>query len=130
LNQPDSLGNTNLTLRLAVAPVYLDSELGIAQVLGPDTDLGVGLAGGGFADSYYAFTSGHYDQGSSFIGNGGEVAASIYHRFNPGQRIPLYGVLRGAAHYSAFDDDKKCLAAELLEWLTTFTAVDVRRHRG
>ena len=50
-NQPDFL-RTNLTLRLAVAPVYLDSELGFIRALGPDTDLGIGLAGGGFADSY------------------------------------------------------------------------------
>lgn len=27
-----------------------------------------------------------------------------------------------------FDDDQKYLAAELLEWLTTFTAVDVRKQ--
>jgi hypothetical protein len=36
-NQPDFL-RTNLTLRLAVAPVYLDTELGFAGALGPDTD--------------------------------------------------------------------------------------------
>src|SRR5947207_2284903 len=39
---------TNLTLRLAVAPVYLDSELGLSQALGQNTDLGVGISGGGF----------------------------------------------------------------------------------
>src|ERR1035438_7552930 len=38
-NQPDFL-RTNLTLRLAVAPVYLDSELGFLGALGPITDLG------------------------------------------------------------------------------------------
>src|SRR5687768_18586975 len=43
---------TNLTLRLAVAPLYMDSELGIAKAVGPRTDLGIGLAGGGFADGY------------------------------------------------------------------------------
>ena len=47
LNQPDFL-QTNLTLRLAVAPVYLDSELGISGALGEHTDLGIGLAGGGY----------------------------------------------------------------------------------
>src|ERR1041385_2990324 len=50
-NQPDFL-RTNQTLRLAIAPTYIDSELGLRQVLGDDTDLGIGLAGGGFADSY------------------------------------------------------------------------------
>jgi hypothetical protein len=40
-NQPDFL-ETNLTLRLAIAPVYLDSELGFVGALGPNTDLGIG----------------------------------------------------------------------------------------
>jgi len=57
LNEPDYPG-TNMTLRLAVAPVYLDSELGFKGALGPDTDLGLGLAGGGFADSYFEFHDG------------------------------------------------------------------------
>ncbi|HZV33663.1 MAG TPA: hypothetical protein VFB72_03735, partial [Verrucomicrobiae bacterium] len=52
-NHPNFLSDSNLTLRLAVAPVYLDSELGISHALGPDTDVGFGLAGGGFGDSYY-----------------------------------------------------------------------------
>src|SRR6476659_8410515 len=50
LNVPHFV-RTNLTLRLAVAPVYLDSELGFSKILGEHTDLGVGIAGGGFADS-------------------------------------------------------------------------------
>src|SRR5437899_7955104 len=36
---------TNLTLRAAVAPVYLDSELGFKGLLGPNTDVGIGVAG-------------------------------------------------------------------------------------
>jgi hypothetical protein len=36
-NQPDFL-STNLTLRLALAPVYLDSELGFTGAFGPNTD--------------------------------------------------------------------------------------------
>src|SRR5216684_1719793 len=43
-NQPDFL-HTNLTLRLAIAPTYVDSELGISQALGAHTDLGIGVAG-------------------------------------------------------------------------------------
>src|SRR2546430_14482424 len=39
LNVPHFV-RTNFTLRLAVAPVYLDSELGISRLLGPHTDLG------------------------------------------------------------------------------------------
>src|SRR5207244_12199966 len=42
---------SNLTLRLAIAPAYVDSELGIRHALGADPDLAVGLAGGGFADA-------------------------------------------------------------------------------
>ncbi len=114
LNKPDYLQNTNLTLRLAVAPVYLDSELGIARALGTKTDVGIGLAGGGFADSYYAFKDGYYDRSSSFVGNGGEVSGSIYHRFNPEQRIPLYAVLRGAVHYTAFEADQDTASNFLL----------------
>ena len=36
-NQPEFV-RSNLTLRLAVAPVYLDSELGIKGALGENTD--------------------------------------------------------------------------------------------
>ncbi len=46
LNIPQFV-RTNLYLRLALAPVYLDSELGFKSLLGQNTDLGVGLAGGG-----------------------------------------------------------------------------------
>ena len=105
LNQPNYFNHTNLTLRLALAPVYMDSELGIARVFGPNTDIGIGLAGGGFADSYSEVHRGNYEQGQSFRGHGGEVSSSLYHLFNPGARIPLYAVLRGAAHYSAYSDD-------------------------
>lgn len=48
LNRPDFLRKGS-TLRLAAAPVYIDGEYGIGRALGPRTDLGLGLAGGGFA---------------------------------------------------------------------------------
>ena len=101
-NQPDFL-HTNLTLRLAVAPVYLDSELGFVGALGPNTDLGIGLAGGGFADGYNELHGGTYLPGQSFDGDGAEISASIYHLFNPGDKIPLNFLLRGTAHYSFFN---------------------------
>ena len=103
LNQPGFL-RTNLTLRLAIAPVYVDSELGIRDALGPDTDLGLGLAGGGFADSYFEFRDGKYFPSDSFVGHSAEVSGSIYHLFNPGQRIPLNGILRLREHYSVYDE--------------------------
>jgi hypothetical protein len=101
-NQPDFL-RTNLTLRLALAPVYLDSELGFVGALGPNTDLGIGVAGGGFADSYNEVRDGQYLPGESFDGNGAEISASIYHLFNPGAEIPLNFLLRGTTHYSFYN---------------------------
>jgi len=101
-NQPDFL-RTNLTLRLALAPVYLDSEFGFVHGLGPNTDFAIGLAGGGFADSYNEIHGGTYYPSQSFEGSGGEISASIYHLFNPADQIPLNLVLRGTAHYSTFD---------------------------
>ena len=86
-----------------MAPVYLDSELGFVQGLGPNTDFGLGLAGGGFADSYNEIDGGTYYPSQSFDGNGGEISASVYHLFNPGDLIPLNLVLRGTAHYSTYD---------------------------
>ena len=103
-NQPDFL-RTNLTLRLALAPVYLDSELGFVGALGPNTDLGIGLAGGGFGDDYNEIHGGEFLPSESFSGNGGEISASIYHLFNPADEIPLNFVLRGTAHYSYFNRD-------------------------
>jgi hypothetical protein len=103
-NQPDFL-RTNLTLRLVVAPVYLDSELGFVNGLGPNTDFGLGLAGGGFADSYNEIHDGTFNPGESFEGNGAEISASVYHRFNPADKIPLNYILRGTAHYAFYNRD-------------------------
>jgi len=104
-NQPDFLSDSNLTLRLAVAPVYVDSELGFSHLLGPNTDVGVGLAGGGFADSYYETREGKYLKAESFIGHGVTGSGSIYHLFDPGELIPLSGILRGEAHYADYIRD-------------------------
>src|SRR5271154_3740073 len=67
LNEPNFL-HTNVTLRLALAPVYMDSEFGFVGLLGPHTDLGIGLAGGGYADNYYEFQDGKYLPEESFAG--------------------------------------------------------------
>jgi hypothetical protein len=101
-NQPDFF-KTNLTLRLAVAPVYVDSELGFVHGLGPNTDYAIGLAGGGYGDSYNEIRGGKYIPAESFIGHGGEVSQSVYHLFNPNQEIPLNLVLRGTAHFSTYE---------------------------
>jgi len=96
---------TNLTLRLAVAPVYVDSDFGFVNGLGPNTDFALGLAGGGFADSYNEIRRGKFYPKESFEGNGAEFSASLYHLFNPGDLIPLYYILRGRAHYADYNDN-------------------------
>jgi hypothetical protein len=101
-NQPGFL-RTNLTLRLTVAPTYLDSELGISGVLDEHTDLGIHVAGGGFADTYDEIRQGIYRPQESFWGHDGEAGLALYHLFNPGQMIPLNGVLRGSAHYNVYE---------------------------
>lgn len=104
LNRP-AYYRTNLTLRLAVAPVFMDGELGIAGALGENTDLGIGLSGGGFADTHQEIRNGLYRTTESFTGHGGEISASIYHLLNPGRRIPLYAVGRVAGHYTDYQTD-------------------------
>ncbi len=101
-NQPEFL-RTNYTLRLAIAPTYADGELGIRGVLSPNTDIGIGVAGGGYGDSYYEVRDGKYLPKESFDGYGGQASLSLYHLFNPGHQIPLNGVLRGTAHYATYD---------------------------
>lgn len=106
-NQPNFLDRTNLTLRLAIAPLYVDSELGFAGLLGPNTDLAFGLAGGGYADSYVEVRRGKYLREESYDGHGAEASVSVYHRFNPDAQIPLNGVFRLAARTHWFDDTSK-----------------------
>jgi hypothetical protein len=101
LNRPEFYRD-DLTLRMAIAPVYFDTELGIAHALGPNTDVGFGFAGGGFADSYTEVRGGKYIPDESFDGYGGGTSASLYHRFNPAQRIPLYGIARAGAYFVAY----------------------------
>src|SRR5580698_4472402 len=101
LNEPNFF-HTNVTLRLALAPVYLDSEIGLVGLLGPNTDLGIGLAGGGFADNFYEFEGGKYLPEQSFTGDSVETSASIYHLFDPGRLIPLFGLFRIKEHYSIY----------------------------
>jgi hypothetical protein len=104
LNRP-KFYQTNLTLRLALAPVYVDGELGVSEVLDPNTDLGLGLAGGGYANSYDEIRRGKWHREESFTGHGGGTSLSLYHRFNPEARVPLSGLLRGGFHYAFYQSD-------------------------
>lgn len=103
-NRPEFL-RTNLALRLAVAPVYLDTELGIRGALGPHTDLGLGISGGGFADSYSEMAQGVFHREQSFTGHGGDASVSLYHRFNPEALIPLHGIVRVTGHFAEYERD-------------------------
>ena len=103
-NQPGFL-RTNLTLRLAVAPTYLDSELGISHVISENTDLGIGVAGGGFADNYRRYTRERIFPASLSTVTARETSLSLYQLFNPGQQIPLNGLVRGTAHFSTYEPE-------------------------
>jgi hypothetical protein len=103
-NQPFAGGKR--TLRLAVAPVYADSELGLKQALGEHTDLGIGLAGGGYADSYTEIREGRYLRGESFTGDGAKASVSAYHSYGKIGPMPLAGMLRGEYKHSGFRRDK------------------------
>lgn len=98
---------SNLTLRLAVAPVYLDSELGIRGVITPHTDLGLGVSGGGYAGSYSEVRQGDFIKEESFAGHDAKVSINLYHLLNPQHRIPLHAVVMNEFQYAFFkkDDD-------------------------
>ncbi|HTI99261.1 MAG TPA: hypothetical protein VL527_10300, partial [Dongiaceae bacterium] len=96
----------NLALRLAVAPVYFDGEMGFRRLLSPHTDVGLGINGGGYGENYYEVRQGHYFKDESFNGHGGGVTLNLYHRVNPARSIPIHLVVQGGAHfwtYSAAD---------------------------
>lgn len=102
-NNPEFLG-TNVALRLAVAPVYLDGEIGFRQLLSPLTSVGLGINGGGYGENYYEVRQGQYLKDESFDGHGGGASLALYHRINPAQRIPLHVVVKGGTHYSTYSE--------------------------
>lgn len=126
-NNPAFL-RTNLALRLAVAPVYFDGELGFREFLSPHTAAGVALRGGGFNDNYYEVRQGRYLRSESFTGYGGGAALKLYHRMNPGQMIPLHAVGQAGFHYSTYaTTDKTDLAFEVPDdRMNTFVRVGLR----
>lgn len=95
----------NLTLRAAVAPVWVDTQLGIREALGPHTDIGIILAGGGFARTYNELRLGEWEQGESFTGHGFTTGAAAFHLFNPEQRLPLYGIVALTAEGSFYSSN-------------------------
>jgi len=97
--------STNQVLRLVIAPTYLDSELGLVGLLGANTDLGLGVYGGGYAYNYDEVRGGSYFRDESFDGHGGGASVSVYHLFNPNATVPLNGLVRASADYRAFDSN-------------------------
>ena len=106
LSRPQ-FGDAEHALRLAVSPVYLDAEWASRDALGANTDLAIGVSGGGFASNYNEIRAGHWLRDQSFTGHDGGVDISAYHLFDPGARVPLYGILRGDFRYVAFERDSR-----------------------
>jgi hypothetical protein len=100
-NEPAFYG-PDVALRMAIAPAYLDSELGLKQLLSPNTDVGLGLSGGAFGDNFYDVRQGNYLETQSFYGSGGGASVSLYQLLDPGVLIPLNFVARGGFHYSSY----------------------------
>jgi hypothetical protein len=103
-NEP-GLWRSNLTLRTVVVPVFLDTELGIRGALGENTDLGIRIAGGGFADSYSEIRRGDFITPESFLGHTAEGSLSLYHLLNPGHRMPLNAIIHAGVHGSFYERD-------------------------
>jgi hypothetical protein len=102
-NMPN-VPTTNEVLRFAIAPVYIDSDLGFKNLLGDHTDLAVGAFGGLYANSYQEVDSGDWKKDQSFDAANAGARVSIYHLLNPGGMIPLTLVLRESVNYVSFMD--------------------------
>jgi hypothetical protein len=100
-NRPDYFGE-NVALRAALAPAYLDSEIGFKHVLTPNLSAGLGISGGDFGDNYYDVAQGQFHETSSFNGAGGGATVGLYYRLNPRMRIPISLVVREGARYSSY----------------------------
>ncbi|MCC6233569.1 MAG: hypothetical protein IT580_13045 [Verrucomicrobiales bacterium] len=105
-NKPDLIG-TNVALRVALAPAYVDGELGLRELISPHTDLGLGFYGGAYGDNYYEVRNGRYLEGESFDGHGGGAAISLYQLVNPAMRIPLHLIARAGFRYTAYAEGEE-----------------------
>jgi hypothetical protein len=106
LSRPQ-FGDADHALRVALSPVYVDAEWAVRNALGANTDIGLGVSGGGFADDYNEIRAGRWLRDQSFTGHDGGVDVSLYHLFNPGDRLPLNGIVRGDFRYVAFERDSE-----------------------
>ena len=101
LNRPDFY-RRDTTLRLVAAPIYLDTELGLARIA-KNTDMGIGLSGGGLAYGHNEIRDGSVINSESFRGHGLAVSLSVYRTLNPGKMIPLGLVLRAGSSVAAYE---------------------------
>jgi len=101
-NSPEFF-NTNTALRMAIAPAYLDSEVGFKQLISRYTDVGLGVYGGAWGDNYYEVRQGDYIKAESFNGSGGGGSVAIYQLLDPGLKIPINLVGRAGARYTWFN---------------------------
>jgi hypothetical protein len=102
-NRPDFIG-TNIALRMAIAPLYVDGELGFKHLISPTTDVGLGFYGGLYGENYYDVQQGDYLKQQSFNGSGGGASLSIYQLVNPGMLIPVNVVARGGMRDVVFSE--------------------------
>jgi hypothetical protein len=93
---------TNIALRLAIAPVYADGELGFRGLISPTTDFGIGFDGGLYGDNFYEIRQGHYFKEESFDGHNGGLTLGLYQLLDPGMLIPLNAVVRAGFKYDAY----------------------------
>ncbi len=101
LNQPGAAGPGS-AWRLALAPVYADTELGLPGIFGTRTDLGLGFSGGGYAFGHSEVRRGNELSGESFVGHGGGPSVSLYPHFGNVGPLPLNGVFRVSAVYTDY----------------------------
>lgn len=122
LNRPNVL-HSSTTLRLAVAPVYVDSELGVRDAFGPYADASLGFSGGGYAFGQTEIFRGDERRGESFTGHGGGPSFTVYPRFGKLGPAPLNGVLRIGATYTDYRRNRATAPQFVLpenEWTALF----------
>lgn len=126
VNRPGIAGKGS-ALRLAVAPVYADGELGLPEVL-PRTDLGLGFSGGGYAFSRKEVVHGDQRFGESYIGHGFGPSLALYPKIADIGPVPVSGVVRFSALYRDYQTTSQTDANFALppdQW-TAFARAGVR----
>jgi hypothetical protein len=101
MNRPGVAGPGS-AFRLALAPVFIDAELGLPGIFGSRTDVGFGFSGGGYAFSRQEAVRGDLRRGESFIGHGGGPSLSFYPKIGSIGPVPLGGVFRFSAVYTDY----------------------------